>query len=81
MSNYTHDYLYLKGKRSNKYKKYSSNESKELINEIKYNIRLNRLDTALSLVEDYLYNDPNNNYVLGYKAMILDKLGNTKESI
>ena len=72
------NHRYIRGKKVDHNNK---NDAKILINEIKYNIRMNRLDTALSLIEDCLYYNPNNNYVLGYKAMVLDKMGKKEEAI
>lgn len=81
MSNYSHDYMYYKGKRSSKYKQIKDDNQRELVNKIKYNMKLNRFDTALSLIEEYLSFRPNNYYILGYKAMALYRIGKKDDAL
>ena len=80
MSSYLHDHNYNKSKMCGKHKKNKDIRSKELINKIKYNLKLNRADTALHFIEEYLSYNPDNNYVLGYKAMALCKLNRIEEA-
>lgn len=61
-------------------KQNESSYDKEIINEIKFHHKKNNFQTALALIEEYLNTNPNNDYVLIYKAMTLFRLQRSDEA-
>ena len=71
---------YLRSKRRGKFNKKKDSNQEELVNEIKYNVRIYKYSNALILSEEYLKMYPSDDYMKIFQCIILGKLYQNDEA-